>query len=422
MAAVTEHLKGTLEKIGIKPNLHQIKDYKSMAEMFMREDMSDAARENNEWMLDEYWEMTIDAFKQDRGFTEEEIIEIMGMAILSAKKAQAHNLIDEVLYWDTLVDRLKLEDEDDLRIVDQCDYAGIEPASLGLKGNKKIAVIHANGMIGGRESGINPLLGTMMGHETVNTEMKKARRDEDVAAIVFRVDSGGGESLASGLISREVEVTSETKPVVVSMVDIAASGGYDIAYKATKIMADPMTLTGSIGSISMKFNIKDLQDKLGITHDSATKGPNALMWSAFQDFTDEQWQIFIDDHWEGVNTWMQDIADHRGMTFEEIELLAHGRVWTGRQAKESGLIDELGGQVDAVALAKELAGIPEDEQVTVVHYPEKKSLIEEILSGEGGFMMAAKMVAYRTIRREITETRRLIYSPRMRLAEDVTID
>ncbi len=422
MAAVSQHLKGTLEKLGIKPNLHQIKDYKSMAEMFMRDDMSDAARENTEWILDEYWEMTIDALIQDRGFTEEGVLELMEMAIISAKRALENNLIDEVLYWDELVDRLKIADEDELRTISQSEYAGIEPESLGLKGDKKIVVVHAMGMIGGRESGVNPMFGPMIGHESVISELKKARQDENVAGIVFRIDSGGGESLASDLIAREIEVTNKIKPVVASMVDIAASGGYYIAYKAGKIMADPMTLTGSIGSISMKFNIKKLQDKLGVTNDAVTRGPNALMWAGFSDFTDKQWEIFTADHWEGFNDWLGDIADHRGMKFEEAESLAHGRVWSGRQAKENGLIDELGGQAEAIELVKELAGIPADESVTVVHYPEKKSLIEEILSGDGGFTLMTKAIIYKMIRKELVETRRLLNSTEMYLSEDFSIE
>ena len=139
------------------------------------------------------------------------------------------------------------------------------------------------------------MLGMMMGHETVRRDLIRARKDEDIAAVIFRIDSGGGESLTSDLIGHEVEVLAEEKPVVASMLDVAASGGYSIAYRATKIVADPMTITGSIGSISGKFNVAGMYNKIGITHDDVGKGPNAFLWSPFHNFTDEQWRTGISE-------------------------------------------------------------------------------------------------------------------------------
>ncbi|MCP3860914.1 MAG: signal peptide peptidase SppA, partial [Phycisphaeraceae bacterium] len=237
-------------------------------------------------------------------------------------------------------------------------YASVEPKKVGLKGKKKIAVIHAQGSIGGRESSVNPILGVMMGSDTVVRDLKAAREDDEIEAIIFRVDSGGGDALTSDLIGHEIANCAAAKPTIVSMVNVAASGGYHIAYEATKIVADNATVVGSIGSISGKFNNKELYDKLGLTRDHVAKGPNALMWSADRDFTDAERERFETDHWRGFNEWLQDVADHRGMTFEEAEKLAHGRVFTGRQSLANGLIDELGGYDRAVELAKELAEIP----------------------------------------------------------------
>ena len=418
-STTTLHLKGALDKLGIKPNIHRIKDYKSAAEMIIRKEMSPESRENREWMLEEYWDTFVEALNEDRGFSEENIVEIMDHALFTAADAMEAGLIDRLLYWNDLEEMLKLEKDKRLRTVSQCRYAKVDPGKLGLKGKKKIAVVHAQGMIGGRQSKIDPWFGVLMGHESVAADLKRARKDKDIAAVVFRVDSRGGEGLASDLIGHEVEVVSGVKPIVASMVDVAASGGYHISYRASKIVADPLTITGSIGSISGKFNMKGLYDKLGITHDAATKGPKALMFSDYRDFTEDEWKCFVDDHWAGFNAWLKDVAEHRGMTFEEAEKLAHGRVWSGKQAKENGLVDELGGIDRAIELAKELAGIPADEKVTVVHYPKKKGLLEMIFSG-GGFTTATQWIIYHFIRDDLAETwRMLTEEPLYMIDEDI---
>jgi protease-4 len=190
------------------------------------------------------------------------------------------------------------------------------------------------------------------------------------------------------------------------MVDVAASGGYAISYHASKIVANPMTITGSIGSISGKFNTRGMYNKVGITFDSVTKGPNALMWSDHTDFTTEQRKRFVDDHWRGFNRWLEDVAEYRGMTFEDAEKLAHGRVWTGRQAKENGLIDEVGGLDRAIELAKEEAGIEVTEEVTIVDYPEEKGLIESIMGSDDPVAAAFRWALYRFIHEDLEESYR----------------
>ena len=163
-----------------------------------------------------------------------------------------------------------------------------------------------------------------------------------------------------------------------------------------------MTITGSIGSISGKFNMSAMYEKLGITFDAVTIGPNALFNSDLRDYTPEQRARFEEDHWRGFNHWLQDVAEHRGMPFEEAEKLAHGRVWTGTQAVANGLIDELGDLNRAVEIAKELAEIPVDEQVTLAHYPEKKGLLESVLGGD--VSSAARWALYRAVREDVSET------------------
>ena len=273
LSITTEHWLGMLEKLGINQQIHKIKDYKSAAEMFVRKDMSEAARRNKEWLLDEYWDMFCAAVEQDRGISEEKMVSLMEHALFVVDDAVEAGLVDEALYWDELEARLKLEDDEKLRTVGQCRYEEEEAEKLGIKGDKKIAVVHAQGMIGGRKNRIDPMFGIMMGHESVVAELRRAMKDDDIEAIIFRVDSPGGESLASDLMGHQVEIAAKVKPVVVSMVDVAASGGYHISYRATKIVADRMTLTGSIGSISGKMNVQGLYDKIGINMTSRRKGP-----------------------------------------------------------------------------------------------------------------------------------------------------
>lgn len=416
------YIKGTLDKLGIKADLHKIKDYKSAAEMVTRNDMSPEARENREWLMEETWEIFIKSLQEDRGLTEEKIIEIMNQAIFMPETAKEFGLIDKILYWDEIEAMFKQEKDEELRTVSQSRYNEVKPKKLGLKGKKKIAVVHAQGLISGRESDVDIILGLIMGHETVNADLRRARKDKDVAAVIFRVDSGGGDGLTSDLISRGIDITSKVKPVVVSMVDVAASGGYWISYKANKIVANPTTRTGSIGSISGKFNMKGFYDKIGITFDFVTKGPNALILSDYRDFTKEEREIFEKTHWDDFNAWLRDVAKRRGMTFEEAEKLAHGRVWTGRQAKENGLIDEVGGLDRAIEIAKELAKTPADEKVTIVHYPKKKSLIEMILDGEENSTAIARLILYQYIHEDLAETWKILTSEQLYLTKGMEIN
>ena len=404
------YTKGLFEKLGIKTEIHKIADYKSAAEMVMRKDMSPEAREMRTWMLKEIWEMATGAISEGRGLSEEKLTEYMEYAIFSADEAVEAGLIDEILYYSELKDKLKGEDDEKLETVGQEDYAKVTRESVGLKGKKRIAIVHAHGMIGGRESQVNPMLGAMMGHETVAANLLEAAEDDKVEAIVFRVNSGGGESLTSDLIMHAVDQVMEKKPVIVSMVDVAASGGYYIAYHGTKMVANRMTITGSIGSISGKFNTSGMYNKLGITFDSVTMGPNALMMSDHTDFTREQRKRFVENHWDGFNRWLGDVAEHRGMTFEEAEKLAHGRVWTGRQALENGLIDELGGLDRAIELAKVEAGIVAGEEVTLVHYPKAKGMLASIMGGKGLATALYRWMIYKFIHEDLADTYRYLGS------------
>lgn len=410
-------VKGSLEKLGVKPNLHRIKDYKTAAELVTRKNLSDTSRENLQWMLDETWDLFTQSLQEDRGLNEDQVKEIMELAELTPEEAVEHRLVDRVLYWDEMADQFKLEKDDKLRTVSQSRYAEVKPEKLGLnKGKKYVAVIHAHGMIGGRESRVDPLLGTMMGHDTVVAQLDRARRDKNVVAIIFRVDSGGGDSLTSDLIGHAVDRAAQEKPVVVSMVDVAASGGYSISYRGTKIVANPGTITGSIGSISGKFNLAGLFEKLGISFDGLSKGPMALYDSSLRDYTPQERERFEKEHWAGYNNWIADIAKHRGMSIEEISRLAEGREWSGRQAAANGLVDELGDLDHAVALAEKLAEVGQDEKIAVRHFPEKKDFLQMVFSSQEELSLSARYAIFREFRAQWKESLNLLANARLRLA------
>ncbi|RKZ05731.1 hypothetical protein DRQ05_05915, partial [bacterium] len=201
-----------------------------------------------------------------------------------------------------------------------------------------------------------------------------------VKAVVLRVDSPGGDANASDMISREVEITRKVKPVVVSMSDVAASGGYEISFRANKIVAMPGTLTGSIGSFLGKFNMKGFYDKIGMTKDEMAYGEKALMFSDYRDFSPAEWKAIKEEHWKFYRHWIAEVARYRRMSVARVDSLGRGRVWMGDQALANGLIDELGGLDRAIAIARDLAGIKDSTKVSVVHYPGTMSYLKELFS------------------------------------------
>ncbi|MCI0511643.1 signal peptide peptidase SppA [candidate division KSB1 bacterium] len=399
----SEHtfIKGTLDKLGIQANLHKIKDYKTAAEIFQETQMTKNAREMSTWLLDEMWDLFVTALENDRGLTRPQIETAMRQALFPVTEAVQLKLIDDSRYWDELEAQLKQPSDKNLRLISQKTYAEIDSDLLDFGSDQKIAVVHAQGLIGGRQSSANPMLGITMGYESVINDLKAAAADEDVQAIILRVNSGGGDALTSDLISHYVDVLSKKKPVIVSMVDVAASGGYLISYRANKLVANTISITGSIGSISGKFNLKKFYDKLGISKDFVTRGPMALLFSDYRDFTSEEWARFTENHWVGFNTWLQDVAARRGMSVAAVEKLAHGRVWTGRQAKANGLIDEVGGLDVAVEIARQETDIPAEEKISLVHYPVSKSLPEMLFELENLDLKLVNSLLYRWFQLEL---------------------
>jgi protease IV len=394
LAGERQFFAGTLEKLGIRQNIHRIEGYKSAAEMLQRKEMSPTARANANWMLDVFYPTYLQTVEEGRHLPAGTIEgQVFAAGAISPERLQELKVVDRLVYWDE-VERglLKVQGVKEAKNKDKKapprpreingqDYARVTRAEAGIKGKKTIAIVHATGMIQGEESGMSFPFGATMGAATIEEAFRAAAADKDVAAIIYRVDSGGGDALISWRIQRAALEAGQRKPMVVSMGDVAASGGYLICYPSGPMLAGKMSVVGSIGSISGKMNMRGLYDKIGMTKDFVTRGPFPTIDSDYFDYTPPEWAAFTAEHWKGYEDWVADIARARGKTPAEIDSLGRGRVWTGEQALERGLIDRIGGFDDAVALAREKGGIPAGQEVKFVHYPRKKTPLESLKSG-----------------------------------------
>ena len=372
--------KGALEKLGVDAQFARIGQYKSAVEPFTREEMSDSFREMLESLADDLFDDMLTDIAADREMPLDSLRAIVDDPPLTAGHALEVGLVDELVYRDELEAQFKQADEEEWSLVSMDTYAQVPPASLGLGDGPEIAVIYCEGAIMSGESA-PPYYGgdQTMGSATITRVLRQARKDEDIEAVVMRVDSPGGSGLASDLIWREVELTSAEKPVVVSMSDYAASGGYYISMGADAIIAQPGTLTGSIGVYTGKFSLGGLFDKVGLSVETVERGEYAGLMSPSEPFSEaEQGKIegMIESFYD---TFIEKAAEGRQRDPSEVDRIARGRVWTGRQALGVGLVDELGGFRTALDRAKELAGIDAEKEVTLVILPEQRTMLQELL-------------------------------------------
>ncbi len=412
----TLHLRSLLARLGVEPYISKIGDYKSAAELVTETEMTPEARAQAQRLLDRTWEAVTATIAADRDLDPTVLETLMAQGSQRPVEAAAAGLIDRTLYWQGLEAQLLAASEDDERttlpVVTAADYREIPWEDLGRKGEQTIAVVHAQGMIGGRESGVNPLFGITMGHESVVRELRRARLDEDVSAIVLRVDSPGGDALTSDLIGHEVALCAAAKPTVVSMVSVAASGGYQIAFRATRLLANPLAVVGSIGSISGLFDASGLYRRLGVGRDGVGAGPMADLGRDDRAPTEAEWQAFTANHEADFAAWLREVAERRGYSWEQAEQVAYGRVFTGREAVDNGLIDGLGDLETAIREAASLAQIAPETPLRVVHLPEPRDPLQQLLGGrEGGdapVVAALRWGLYRHLQQEARTTWRML--------------
>ncbi|MGH9777398.1 MAG: signal peptide peptidase SppA [Candidatus Acidiferrales bacterium] len=369
-------LRGTLDKLHIYPDMHSIAEYKTARNQLTEKKYTEAHREVVVSLLTAWQQQIVDGIAKGRSLQPAEVDAIIRSGPYLDKEAVEKKLIDKLVFYDEYKDILKQKaGVEELKTIKLSEYLDRTSPPFG---GAKIALVHASGLIVPGKSGYDPSVGRYMGSDTVAADLRAAAEDDSIKAIVFRVDSGGGSALASEIIRREVVRAKAKKPVVVSMSNVAGSGGYWIAMSANKIVADPGTITGSIGVVVGKLNVKGFYDMIGMTSDHVALSPNSTFFYTFENFTPAQL--------ERLNAMMQDVYDNflkgvsegRGISKEEVHRIARGRVWLGSQAKDLKLVDEVGGLDRSVAIAKELAQIPADQPVQFEIYPREKTPFEQL--------------------------------------------
>jgi protease-4 len=397
-------LKGGLDKLGIRAEFEHVEQYKTAANMFTEKGFTPAHREEMESLYSDIFAQYVAAAAKARGKTEAEFRALIDQGFFQGEQAKAAGLVDDLLYEDEVQALLRR----DGRIISPIafdDYTRVKPASLGLEtGAHSIALIYAVGTIMTGES-----LPSVMGGSTVARWIRTARTDASIKAIVLRVDSPGGSSVGSDVIWREVALARKAKPVIVSMSDVAGSGGYWIAMSATKIVAEPQTLTGSIGVLAGKFSIDGLLEKLGVTSERLVFGEKADVFSPFRPFTAEERKVLKDEILWTYEQFLTRAAEGRGLTRDEVDAVGKGRIWTGRQAKDLKLVDELGGLTMAIGMAKKEAGIDADEDVRLDVWPRPRSFWQSLFS-RPGFGVNLKTAAGRS---QVLDTARMMNQTRI---------
>lgn len=374
----TTFLRGTLDKLGLEPDFIQIGPYKNAPDPLVRKTMSDEHREATVSLLESVFGQYLADISSARGKTREEMREIIDRGYFTSREALAEGLVDSLIYWDEIKSLIQVDNE--ARTISGHKYAKIKPSSLGLDKGQVIALIYTTGDIilgedeGGPEEGFTT-------SETVLHAFEKAREDDDVKAVVLRINSPGGASMASEIMWREAMLTRERKPVVASMSDLAASGGYYIATACDAIVANPGTITGSIGVYAGKFNMSKLYEKIGMNPEVIKIGEHAALFLETASFTEKEREKLKEDLWDFYfNDFVQRVADNRGLSPDSVDALGRGRIWSGNQALANGLVDRIGTISDAVEIAKARAGISPQEEVRLRIYPKPKSFIERLLS------------------------------------------
>ncbi|MBT5833167.1 MAG: signal peptide peptidase SppA [Candidatus Latescibacteria bacterium] len=372
-------VKGLLDTLDIEPRMAARYEYKNAMNLFTEEGFTESHREATEVLLQSMYDQIVGDLATALKKTPDHIKRIIDQGPILGVDAVALGLVSDLAYRDEVYDRAQAKWGTDAEYLSLSKYAN--NAGTTFDEGTEVALIYGVGQVTRGKSDYSPASGSgNMGSDTVAKAFRDAVKDDGIKAIVFRIDSPGGSYVASDAIWREVEKAKAAgKPVIATMGNVAASGGYFVAMNADKVIAQPGTITGSIGVLAGKMLTDAFWKKLGVTWDYAHVGESAYFWSSGKDFTPEQWAQF--------NTWLdrvyvdftQKAADGRGMSREDIHAVAKGRVWTGVDAKNRGLVDELGGFQMALNLTREALDLGADAPIELRVFPKEKTLVELVL-------------------------------------------
>jgi protease-4 len=408
-------VKNALSKIGVDYQIAQRHEYKTAANTFTQDHMTEAHRESTERIAESVIEQVVSGIAEGRGLAPERVRELIDQGPFIGVEAVEAGLVDRLAYRDEAYDDVR-EEGDLLLFVSRYAKSAV-PRRLPHPGERVVALIHGNGQIRLGRSGRSPLGGGgAMGSDTICAAFRAARRDDNVKAIVFRVDSPGGSYVASDTIWREVVLARKAgKPVIISMGDLAASGGYFVSMAADVIVAQPGTLTGSIGVFGGKPSIGELLNRVGITSEPVDVGANSGMFSSSRGYSEPQWQR--------VNAWLDRIyddfvgkvAEGRGIDRDRAHELARGRVWTGADAFGRGLVDELGGLEDALTVARSRVNLPKDASVRTYPrmHPLERLRPPESSEDKAASLSQVRLEAWGPLTRLATELGLPAYGPLM---------
>lgn len=383
-AATGTFLRGVLDKIGVEPELRRIGKYKSAGDQILRKDMSEAQREALDAILDDISTHWMEAVAEARGKTVEEVQAMLDKGIYDMEEFKAGGWVTDLKYQDEIEDLLKERTggkKDKYRSVKFGRYKKVSRSAFGIDGKKTIAVVRTAGAITGGDGGRTS---SGITATAVISQLRRLVENKKIAAVILRIDSPGGDALASDLMWREIRKLAEKKPVVASMSDVAASGGYYMAMGASKIVSEALTLTGSIGVITGKFSLSELYEKVGYSKTVLSRGKYAQLLADNKPFTPEEADLFNQGAQYAYESFRNKAAESRGMQPDVMQQFAQGRVWTGEAAKKIGLIDAVGGIQQAVVLAKEAAEIPEVEGVRLREVSMAPTSPLALITGGGG--------------------------------------
>lgn len=381
LASEIIYMKELQEKTGVKMEVIRHGKYKSAVEPFLAQEMSPENREQMTVLLNSAWETIVNDISKSRKISVDSLNSIANsLGGRTPELALAKNMIDKIAYEDEFHNgirkKLSVDKKEEYNKIAILDYAkNVATTATDFSKKDIVAVIYAQGEIQGGEGDVN-----IIGEGSIRRSLEEARNDDDVKAIVLRVDSPGGSALTSELIWREIELTKKVKPVVVSMGNLAASGGYYISCNADRIFAEPSTITGSIGVFGMLPNFKQLADNIGINAEQVKTHQNASGYSVFEPVDENFKNITLESIESIYSTFLNRVASGRKMTTSQVDSIAQGRVWTGLDAVKIGLVDELGGLDNAIAYAAKLG---KTDSYKTKNFPEYEKNFDDILAKFG---------------------------------------
>jgi protease-4 len=386
------YFKKTLDKIGVGVDVEHAGKYKDFGDMFTRSDMSPETREVMTSVVDDLYGNLVAKIADARKKSPAEVQAIIDQGPFTARQALKAGLVDQLSFEDEMWSALKdkLHSGEPIK-VSADKYVKVPPADAGLPGKSRIALVIGEGDIVRGSSDDNGADESTLTSNGFDKLLIQVAGDSSIKGVIVRIDSPGGEVTASDDIWRQMNLLSKKKPTVISMSDLAASGGYYMALTGDSIVAEPGTLTGSIGVVFGKPNLHGLYDKLGVTKDSIQRGKHADIDSDYTSLTPEERDKLRQGIDESYQDFLSKVANARHHSVDEIDAVAQGRVWLGSQAKSRGLVDELGGLDTAIGLVKKKANIPAGEQVTLVTYPPRRSIIDVIMKRSQEDMLESKL-------------------------------